>query len=60
MELLCSVVRLLYNANVVPTSLIIATLMMEAIPPPKPQFSQEPHDVAPHKTELFIVTAFNL
>jgi hypothetical protein len=44
-----SVRRLLVTANVVPSSPILVTLMMEA----KRRFSQESHDVTCHKTTFF-------
>jgi hypothetical protein len=50
-----SVRRLLVTANVVPSSAIFLTLMMEEL-----NFSetlQEPHGVTSQKTALFIVTA---
>jgi hypothetical protein len=46
-----------YRANVVPSSPILVTLMMERYVPPKRNFLQEAHGVASQKTAFFIVTA---
>jgi hypothetical protein len=40
-----NVLRLLVTDNVVPSSPILVTLMMEAIHPPKRRFFQDPHGV---------------
>jgi hypothetical protein len=50
---------LLITANVVPSSPILVTLMMEALSSPKRPFLQEPHGVTSQKTPFFIVTAVN-
>jgi hypothetical protein len=55
--LIRSVLRWLVTANVVPRSLILVTLMTEAILFLKRQLFQEPHGVASQKTALFIVSA---
>jgi hypothetical protein len=52
-----STLRLSVTANVVPSSPILVTLMMEAIHFPKRRFSQEPRDVTSQKTAFFTVTA---
>jgi hypothetical protein len=44
----------------VPSSLIIFTLVMEAIRPPKRRFLQEAHSVTYQKTVFFRVTAVKL
>jgi hypothetical protein len=54
--LIHSVIRLVVTANVVHTSPILVTLMMEAIVPTKRRFLQEPHNIASQKTAFFIVT----
>jgi hypothetical protein len=46
-----------FTANVVPSSPILVTLMMEALSSPKRRFLQEPHGVTSQKTPFFIVTA---
>jgi hypothetical protein len=51
-----SVRRLLVTASVVPSSLILVTLMKEVLSPPKRQFLQEPHGVTSHKTPFFTVS----
>jgi hypothetical protein len=48
--------RLLVTASAVPSSLILVTLMKEALPPKRP-FLQEPHGVTSQKTPFFIITA---
>jgi hypothetical protein len=45
------------TSKVVPTSLILVTLMMEAIIFYEKSVLQEPHGVASQKTTFFIVTA---
>jgi hypothetical protein len=45
------------TANVVRSSLILSTLMMEAIRSLKRRFLEEPHSVTSQKTAFFIVTA---
>jgi hypothetical protein len=45
--LLRNVLQLLVSANVVPSSLIVVTLMIEAIIPPKRRCLQEPYGVIP-------------
>jgi hypothetical protein len=55
-EFFRSVLRLLVTADV-PSSPILATLMMEAPSPPKRRLLQEPHGVTSQKTAFFIVTA---
>jgi hypothetical protein len=52
-----SVRRLLVTANVIPSSPILVTLMMESYVPPKRRFLQEPHGITSRKTPFFIVTA---
>jgi hypothetical protein len=49
------VLRLLVIANIVPSSLILVTLMMEEIPP-KRQYLQEPNGITSQKTAFFEVT----
>jgi hypothetical protein len=46
-----------YTANVVPSSPILVTLMIERYIPPKRRFLQEPHGVTSQKTAFFIDTA---
>jgi hypothetical protein len=53
---LCSVGRLLVTANVVPSTPILLTLMMEALRSQKRRFLQEPCGVLSQKMALFIVT----
>jgi hypothetical protein len=53
------VLRLLVTANVVPSSPILVTLMMEAIRSSETRFLQEPHGVTSQKTAFFIVTVVN-
>jgi hypothetical protein len=48
--------RLLVTAKVVPSSLILVTLMRRRYVPPKRRFLQEPHSVTSQKTAFFIVT----
>jgi hypothetical protein len=60
MVFLRSVFRLVGTANVVPSSPILVTLMMETYVPPKRQFLQEPHDVTSQKTAFLIVTAVKM
>jgi hypothetical protein len=48
--------RLLVTANVVPSSPILVTLMMEV--PPKSRFLQEQHGVISLKTAFFIIATF--
>jgi hypothetical protein len=45
--------RLLVTANVVPSSSILVTLLMEALRSPKRRFLQEPCDVTSQKTAFF-------
>jgi hypothetical protein len=47
----------LKSYNVVPSSPILVTLMMEGLVPPKRRFLQEPHGVTSQKTPFFIVIA---
>jgi hypothetical protein len=49
-----SVLRLLVTANVVPSSLILVTLMMEELVPPKRRYLEEPHGVTSQKMSFFI------
>jgi hypothetical protein len=51
-----SMCRLLVTANV-PSSLILVTLMMEALSSSETSVLQEPHGVTSQKTPFFIVTA---
>jgi hypothetical protein len=51
-----SVVRLLVTVNVVHSSPILLTLIMEEIVPLKFRFLQEPHGIIPKKTEVSTVT----
>jgi hypothetical protein len=52
-----SVRRLLIMANVVPSSEILVTLMMESLRSLKCQSLQEPHGVTSQRTPFVIVTA---
>jgi hypothetical protein len=52
-----SVLQLLVTANVLPSSLIVFTLMMEVICPPKRLLLQQLHGVTSQKTLFLIVTA---
>jgi hypothetical protein len=52
-----TLLRLLLTANVVSSSPILVTLMMEAIRSPKRRFLQEPDGVTSQKTAFFNVTA---
>jgi hypothetical protein len=45
------------TANVVPSSLILVTLLVESVLSSETLFLQEPHGVTSQKTEFFIVTA---
>jgi hypothetical protein len=45
--------QLLVAASVVPSSLILVTLMKEALGPLKRRFLQEPHGVTSQKTPFF-------
>jgi hypothetical protein len=56
LEILFSVRRLLVKANVVPSSPILISLIMEGYFPPKRRFLQEPLGVTSQKTPFFIVT----
>jgi hypothetical protein len=47
----------LVTANVIPSLLILVSLMMEVMVSLKHKFLQEPHGVTSHKTAFFIVTA---
>jgi hypothetical protein len=49
--------RSLVTANVVPSSLILVTVMMKALVPLKRRLLQEPHGVTSQKTAFVIVTA---
>jgi hypothetical protein len=49
--------RLLVTANVVPSSLILVTLMKEALRSSGLRFLQESHGVTSQKTPFFIATA---
>jgi hypothetical protein len=51
-----SVRRLLVTSNVVPSSPILVTLIIEEIHPPKRRFLQEPHGLTSQKTAFFIAT----
>jgi hypothetical protein len=51
---LASVLQLLVNANLVPSSLILSTLMIYAIRSPKRRSLQEPHGVTSQKVVLFM------
>jgi phospholipid N-methyltransferase len=57
MIFLRSVLRLLVTGNVVPSSPILVTLMMEAIHFSETWYLQDPHGVISQKTAFFIVTA---
>jgi hypothetical protein len=48
---------LLVTANVVPSSPILDTLMMDALSSPKHRFLQKAHGVTSQKTAFFIATA---
>jgi hypothetical protein len=48
---LYSMLQLLVTANIVLSSTILVTLMMEV--PPKRRFTQEPHAVTSQKTQFF-------
>jgi hypothetical protein len=52
--------RLLVTANVVPSSPILVTPMIEARRSSERLFLQERHDVTSQKTAFFIVTAMKL
>jgi hypothetical protein len=52
-----SVRRLLLVANVVPSSPILVTLMVEALGSSETSILTKPHGVTSQKTTLFIVTA---
>jgi hypothetical protein len=54
-----SVRRLLVTANVVPSSPILVTLMMEALRSPKRRFLLEPHGVTSRKTPFFTWMQFS-
>jgi hypothetical protein len=54
---LCSVLRLLVTANVVPNSPILALWRWRLYVPPKRQFLQEQLCVTSQKTAFFVVTA---
>jgi hypothetical protein len=45
------------TANIVPSSLILVTLIMEALRSSKSLFLQEPHGLTSQKTTFFILTA---
>jgi hypothetical protein len=49
--------RLLVTANVVPSSPILVSMMMERYVPQKHRFLQEPHGITSQKTPFLIVTA---
>jgi hypothetical protein len=50
-------VSIIVIAKVAPTSLILVTLMMEAICSSETSVLTEPHGVTPQKTTFFIVSA---
>jgi hypothetical protein len=52
-----NVIPLIVTANVVPSSLTLSNLMMEAIHFSERRFLQEPHGVTFQTTAFFIVTA---
>jgi hypothetical protein len=52
-----NVLRLIVTANVVPSSPIIVTMMMEAICSSETRFLQQPHSVTSQKSAFLIVTA---
>jgi hypothetical protein len=52
-----SMIHFPITANVVPSSPILVTIIMEEIHTPKRRFLQEPHGVTPQKTAFFIVAA---
>jgi hypothetical protein len=52
LETTLTVLWLLVTANVVPSSLILVTQMMEVTHPPKRWFLQEPHDNIPEASIL--------
>jgi hypothetical protein len=54
---LLTVLRLLVIANVVPSSPILVTLMMEVLRSSETSVLQEPHCITSQKTTFFIVTA---
>jgi hypothetical protein len=54
---LCSVLWLPVTAKIVPRSLSLVTLMMEAIPSWKRRFLQQTHCTTSHKKAFFIVIA---
>jgi hypothetical protein len=54
-----SVLQALVTAYTVTSSMILVTLMMEALSSSDSRFLQEPHDVTSQETEFFIVTAVN-
>jgi hypothetical protein len=49
----CRVRRLLVTAHIVPSSLFLITLIMEALRSSETRFLQEPHDVTSQKTTFF-------
>jgi hypothetical protein len=49
--------ELLVTSNLVPSSLLLSTLIMEAIRSSESPFLQEPHGVTSQKAAFFIVTA---
>jgi hypothetical protein len=51
-----SVLLLLVTDNVVPSSLILVTLVKKEILSPKSRFLQEPHGVTSQNTAFFLVT----
>jgi hypothetical protein len=55
-----SVLRLLVTANVVPSSPILVTLMLEVIRSSENKFLQESHGVTSWKTAFFIVTSVKI
>jgi hypothetical protein len=56
-RILLSVLQFLVTDNVVPTSLIVVALMMEAIRSSESRFLYESHSFTSQKTTFFIVTA---
>jgi hypothetical protein len=52
-----SVHRLLVTASVVPSSLILVTMMKEALSSSETRLLQEPRGITSQKTPFFIVTA---
>jgi hypothetical protein len=55
-----TVLQLLFTPNVVPSSPIPVTLMIEAIRSPKRRFLQDPHGRTSQKSAFLIITAVKI